>query len=224
MILLFQVSPSLVVGANLADLPPTFVDSPLEHAETIEELAPYRERLKQALQNAYVELRKPRIPRQPFATIIHNDYWVNNTLVLRDDQGRPIKNKMVDLQLTVYDSGVYDLLFFLFSSVVNSVLDESFDELIRIYHDTFIESLSDYNVDLSPFSWEAFRKEVEEVGPKEVFHIIVMVKPIFTERGKITHSLEDFEEDDWNRTDLLGDAYRNKLRDTVIALAKRGWL
>lgn len=216
--------PSLVVGANLADLPPSFVDSPLEHAETIEELAPYRERLKTALESAYLELRKPRVARQPFATIIHNDYWVNNTMVLRDDQGKPVNNKMVDLQLTLYDSGVFDLLFFLFSSVRNPVLDEHFHELLKLYHETFVACLGDYKVDLAPFSWEAFSKEVEEVGPKEVFHVIVMVKPIFTERGKITHSLEDFEEDDWNRTDLLGDAYRNKLKDTVIALGKRGWL
>lgn len=169
---------------------------------------------------------KNQITRPPnqFSTITHNDFCVNNTMVLRDPQGAPLKNKMFDFQFTRLDSAAIDLIFFLFTSVINPILEKHLDELLHIYHETFVACLKDYDIDLTPFCWESFAKEVDDIGKKQAYRVVTMLKAFFTERGKITTSLEDFKVTEWERRDLLGDAYKKKLKDTILALAKRHWI
>lgn len=219
-----KIMPRLQKNTGLEQLPPevgaAFHNAIMENAVLIPELQPYLDRVRKVVDaNALAFEKLP--PNEPFATMVHADYWVSNTMMLRDENRKPLKNKMVDLQLMQYSSPVRDLVFFLFTSVINSVLDKHYDELIRLYYEAFIDNLRDFQIDLSPFSWEKFNKEFNEVAPTEVYHILVMLKPIFTEREKIQHSPEEFEDSDWSRKDLLGPAHKRKLRDTVISLARR---
>lgn len=220
-----KVGPSILQCPSLERLPPSFRECVIEFTSITEETKSYVQRLKDFMEKSLEQFKQPQpLPNDAFATAIHSDYWVNNTLVLRDKNGNPIKNRMVDMQLLTYASCVRDLLFFLFTSVINSVLDENYDNLIKLYHDEFIYNMRYFGLDLEQFSWDAYMNEVEYIGPEEAYHIIVMIKPIFTERNKITNSLEDFQESDWNREDLLGESYRRKLRDTILALDRRNWL
>lgn len=224
-----KILPSLIQNKGLEQLPEevgkAFHESIMEGAREIEELQPYLERVQKvvdyAAEHPFV-LRPP--PNEPWGTMSHSDYWTSNTMLLRDENGKPLKNKMVDLQLMTYNSALRDLVFFLFTSVVNSVLDQHYDELIRIYYDSFVDNLKDFDLDLAPFSWEAFQKELAEIGPTEVYHVLVMLKPICTERGKVQNSLEDFQDTDWSRKDLLGPNHRRKLKATVLAFLKRDWI
>lgn len=224
-----KILPSLVQNKGLEQLPEevgkAFHESIMEGAREIEELQPYLERIQKVVDHAEEHpfvLRPP--PNEPWGTMSHSDYWTSNTMLLRDENGNPLKNKMVDLQLMTYNSAVRDLVFFLFTSVTNDVLDQHYDEFIRIYYESFVGNLKDFHLDLSPFAWEAFRKELNEIGPTEVYHVLVMLKPICTERGKVQNSLEDFQDTDWSRKDLLGPNHRRKLRATVLALLKRNWI
>lgn len=224
-----KISPSLVENTGLEQLPPevgaAFHNAIMENAVIIPELQPYLNRLQKVVDHAKAtafDKRSP--PNEPFATMCHMDYWVSNTMMLRDNSGKPLKAKMVDLQLMKYNSPVRDLIFFLYTSVINSVLDVHYDELINHYYESFIENLKDFPINTSEFSWQAFQEELNEVAPTEVYHVLVMLKPIFTEKGKVQNSLEDFQDSDWSRKDLLGPAHKAKLRDTVLALVKRGWI
>lgn len=222
-----HIMPSLLKNTGLEQLSPevgaAFHNAIMENAVLIPELEPYLDRVRRVVDaNALAFEKSP--PNEPFATMVHSDYWVSNTMMLRDRNGKPIKNKMVDLQLMQYSSPVRDLVFFLFTSVVNSVLEEHGDELIKLYYEAFVDNLRDFDIDLKCFSWEEFSKELEEVAPTEVYHILVMLKPIFTERGKVQNSPEDFQDSDWSRKDLLGPAHKRKLKDTVMALARRNWI
>lgn len=224
-----KVRPSLVQNKGFEVLPPevgqSFHDVIMETAKTIEELQPYLCRLQKVVDYFAVHPFVDRpAPTEPWGTMQHSDYWVSNTMLLRDENGKPISNKMVDLQFLCYSTAPRDLLFLLFTSVVNSILEKHFDELTKIYYDSFIETLQDYNVDLTPFSWESFQKELNLTAPNEIYHILLLLKPICTERDKIVHTAEEFVESDWSRKDLLGPNYRRKLRDTVLAFAKHNWL
>lgn len=224
-----KILPALVQNKGLEQLPEevgrAFHESIMEGAREVQELQPYLERIKKvvdyAAEHPFV-LRPP--PNEPWGTMSHSDYWTSNTMLLRDENGKPLKNKMVDLQLMTYNSAPRDLVFFLFTSVINDVLDQHYDELIKLYHESLIDNLQDFGLDLSPFSWEAFQKELNEVGPSEVYHVLVMLKPICTERGKVQNSLEDFQDTDWSRRDLLGPNHRRKLKATVLAFVKRNWI
>ncbi|CAH0553110.1 unnamed protein product [Brassicogethes aeneus] len=224
-----KVLPALIHNNGLEQLPPevgmAFHNSIMYGAHNISELEHLLERLQyivdDAFKNPYVN-RPP--PNEPWGTMAHSDFWVSNTMLLRGNDGKPLKNKIVDLQIMRYASAVRDLVFFLFTSVTNSVLNEHIDEFIKLYYDTFVDTLNDLNIDLNPFSWNAYLAELNEVAPTEVYHILIMLKPICTEKGKVQSSLEDFQDSDWSCKDLLGPNHRRKLRDTVLALDKKGWL
>lgn len=224
-----QIRPSLIQYKGLEVLPPevgqSFHDVIMETAKNIEELQPYLSRLQKLVDyfavHPFVD-RPP--PTEPWGTIQHSDYWVSNTMLLRDENGKPISNKMVDLQFLCYSTAPRDLIFFLFTSVRNDVLDKHFDEFIKIYYDSFIDTLKDYNLDLTPFSWESFQKELNLTAPNEVYHVLLLLKPICTEKEKIVHTAEEFEPSDWSRKDLLGPNHRRKLKDTVLAFVKNNWL
>lgn len=220
-----KINPSIENAPSLALLPKNFRDCIFQYIPFIPELQPLLPRLKSFMEGAFKNLQSnPLAPPSSFTTIIHSDYWVNNTMILRDKNRNPIKNKMVDLQLLRLGSAVQDLIFFLFTSVINSTLDKSYDELIRIYYGEFRRNLEFYNIDLDQFSWKSFLKEIQEIGRYEAFHILIMLKPILTERNQIKHSLEDFDEGDWDKNDLLGRSYMEKLKDTVFALLKHNFI
>lgn len=224
-----KVMPSLVKNKGLEQLPAevgkSFHGSIMNGAKQVPELAPYLERVQKvvdfAAENPYVN-RPP--PNELFATMVHSDYWTSNTMLLRDENGRALKNKMVDLQLMTYSSAVRDLIFFLFTSVINDVLDEHIDEFIKLYHDSFVNVLNCFNLDTKPYNWDAFQQELEEVAPTEVYHVLVMLKPICTEPGKVQNSLEDFQDTDWSREDLLGPNHTRKMKRTILAFVKKNWI
>lgn len=224
-----KIRPSLIQYKGLEVLPPevgqSFHDVIMETARNIDELQPYLSRLQKIVDyfavHPFVD-RPP--PTEPWGTIQHSDYWVSNTMLLRDASGKPLSNKMVDLQFLCYSTAPRDLIFFLFTSVINSVLDKNYDEFVSIYYNTFIECLRDYSLDTSQFSWESFQRELNVTAVNEMYHVLLLLKPICTEKDKILHNAEEFVEADWSRKDLLGPNHRRKLRDTVLAFVKHNWL
>ncbi|XP_066149777.1 uncharacterized protein [Euwallacea fornicatus] len=224
-----KLVPALVHNKGLEQLPPevglAFHNSIMDGARDVPELKPYLEAIQKIVDHGAAHPWVNReAPNEPWATMCHADFWVSNTMVQKNENDDTIRNKIVDLQLMRYWSCCCDLVFFLFTSVINSVLDEHYEELIRLYHQSLIDTLETFHVDLSAFSWDNFLKELNEVAPTELYHVLVMLKPICTERGKVQHTSEEFQDSDWSRKDLLGPHHRKKLRDTVLAIQKRGWL
>nr|CAH7750118.1 unnamed protein product [Callosobruchus chinensis] len=224
-----KILPCTVKNKGLEQLPEevgkSFHNSIMEGAMEQQELEPYLQRLQKVVDYFAIHpfVNRPP-PNEPWGTMAHSDYWTSNTMVLKNEKGKAMKNKIVDLQLCTYTTAVRDLIFFLFTSVINNVLNNHYEDFLRVYHDSFTSTLKDFELDLSPFSWEEFVKEVNEVGPNETYHILVMLKPICTEREKVKNSAEDFQDSDWSRKDLLGPQHRRKLRDTVLAFVERGWI
>lgn len=224
-----KILPATVHNKGLEQLPAevglAFHNSVMEGARAVPELKPYLDRIQKIVDDgAATPWVNRENPNEPWGTMCHADFWVSNTMILKDQNGTTIRNKMVDFQLMRYWSCCCDLVFFLLTSVINSVLDEHFDEFLKLYHQTFIDNLAVFKINLEPFSWDNFLKELNEVAPTELYHVLVMFKPIFTERGKVTNSSEEFQDSDWSRKDLLGPNHRRKLKDAIFAIEKRGWL
>ncbi|KAK9755040.1 Ecdysteroid kinase-like family [Popillia japonica] len=192
-------------------------------AKQVPELEPFLAKIEKLVEFGLDDMIKGSEPNKLFATIVHSDYWLSNTMVLQDESGKPIKNKIVDLQIMQYSSCIRDLVFFLFTSVMNEDLDENYDKLLDLYCDTFVEYLKDFKLDTKEYTREAFRKEIEIIGPKEFYHVGFMLKPILTEKGKV-ESFENFQSSDWCREDLLGEAHKRKLKQLVFSYQKRNWI
>lgn len=67
---------------------------------------------------------------EPWATMVHNDSWVNNIMVKLRGEDEPLV-KLVDFQICMYSSFAKDLLLFLLTSVQDNVQLEHLDDLLQ---------------------------------------------------------------------------------------------
>lgn len=188
--------------------------------ESIDNCKPYFERVKAVFGRR--KLSKPEV-REPFATISHNDLWVNNTMVKIED-GKSVKNKLVDFQGCSYASPAKDLIFFLFSSLQNDVVVKYCDYLIKLYHEKFVKILQELNCSTVEFSYENFVKEIEEEVEGEFIHIVFMFIPIFMPKDKTTELDSLKMEDIMKGVDAPPKEHIEKLALTIKEFEKRNWI
>jgi thiamine kinase-like enzyme len=183
--------------------------------DDIEELKPLKERIL----NAFDESFAPRETRETFATITHNDCWVNNFL-LKLENGKPVKNIIVDYQLCSYGSPARDIVFFLYSSVQDDVLKEHYDDLIKLYYQIFISTLEQLKCVTAPFTFEALEKEINNEARYSQFgHVTFMLYPVFRPQADIP---DNTEINMFNHK--IPDAHKRKFVSVVNEFIKRKWL
>lgn len=157
--------------------------------------------------------------REPFATLVHCDLWVNNMMQLVKN-GKLIKNKFVDFQLVYYQSPVSDVLFFLWSSVQLDILKTNFDYLLSYYHSEFLEHLRKLNCNTSFFTLEKYLEEIDAVASSNFMDIIYMTMFVVFRK-------KDSDNDSDDRNVLKEDvpiAARDKIAYMVCEYGRRGWL
>lgn len=114
------------------------------------------------------------LPDEPWSTIAHADFWVNNIMFHRDENDRVDDVKFVDFQNYLFFNPLRELVFFLFSSTENS--NEYIDELIDLYYETFIAVLVRMDCDTESFTREKFDAHLPSSAKFEFMHVIFMLK------------------------------------------------
>ncbi|CAH2002705.1 unnamed protein product [Acanthoscelides obtectus] len=149
-------------------------DTFLEICKDSEECAPYMTEVDKIL--TYFKehpqaLHKTIPPNKIWATLSHGDMWVNNTMQ-RFEEGKILENKFVDFQLYTSDTPVKDLLFFLWSSCQLGVLQGHLEDLLKYYHASFIKILEELGCNVTPYSYEKFILEAEQVAVRTTFRAL----------------------------------------------------
>lgn len=224
-----NVMPGLVQHKGAEQLGPEVIDvfhnSIMKAARQCEELKPYWDRMQKVVDYFAVHPYTIRPePSEPYGTISHCDLWTSNIMVFKDKDGSTTKSKILDFQLTNFSSPIRDLIFFLFTSVQNDVLEKNLDHFIDLYYSSFVDALRYFQVDMEPYSWDNFSKELNSVAPNEVYHVLMMLKIIYSQKGKVTNTLDHFQISDWIRDDLLGEDHRRKMKETVLAFVSKNWI
>ncbi|XP_076177166.1 uncharacterized protein LOC143151692 [Ptiloglossa arizonensis] len=188
----------------------------------IEEAKPYLDRINRTIEFGIQLNKNAKKPEEPWATLVHNDFWVNNMMFQHDERGELIDMKIVDFQLCIYDYGINDLIFFLVSSVKEEVLDNKFNEMIDYYYSCFIKLLKTLDVDTEKFSKQKFDEIVNHCGPIKFNQCMMMTQVIQAPRQSAP-DIKDLKGDIFlNRT--IDDTYKQRLLYTVALFDKRGWL
>ncbi|KAJ9592865.1 hypothetical protein L9F63_015443 [Diploptera punctata] len=123
-----------------------WINSTVGYVKPLPECIPYLERIEEDV-HKYFNLKGKATeppPREPFATLVHNDFWVNNIMFKYqkssdNNSSIPVKVKIVDFQLTTYASPVRDLIFLLFTSSEEGLVEKHYDYLISLYHKEFLQ-------------------------------------------------------------------------------------
>ncbi|XP_034125256.1 uncharacterized protein LOC117581897 [Drosophila guanche] len=129
----------------------------------------------------------------PYTTLVHGDLWINNLMVKYDDDGVPIKLKIVDFQIAQYGSLVHDIIFLLFSSVETKVLEENYYQLLRVYYNAFIKALRKVDVDVNSYKYETFLDEVQKQAHLQLPHAIFMMKVILADSSTLPTDYKDVD-------------------------------
>lgn len=189
----------------------------------IDQMKPYLDRVNKTIEYGIRSIGNGVAqPEEPWATLVHNDFWVNNMMFRHDQQGRLIDMKIVDFQLCVYDYGVNDLIFFLVSSLKKDILDNHLNDMIDLYYFSFIKFLKTLKVDTGRFTKQRFDEIVNQCAPIKFNQCIMMVQVIQAPRGTAPN-IKDTQSDIFlNRTD--DDVCKQKLSQIVQLYDKKGWL
>ncbi|KAJ9592872.1 hypothetical protein L9F63_015450 [Diploptera punctata] len=208
-----------------------FINAQKDNIKDIPEVVPHLEKIEKCMR-ADLEMRKERFfpVSEPFATIVHNDFWVNNMMFKYDESNShmdkekscPTEIKFVDFQVTIYSSPVKDLIFLLFSSSEEDLLEKHYDYLINLYHKEFIGILAKMGCDIEPFSYKHFLKEVNTFAPLEFGHTLFMLNPLCADASDMTDMSSMTEDKVLKNTG--GKLYENKAKYLIKKFIALGWL
>ncbi|XP_076762085.1 uncharacterized protein LOC143430015 [Xylocopa sonorina] len=189
----------------------------------IEELKPYVDRVIKAFEYCERANKNPGVVEEPWGTLIHNDYWVNNMMFQHDARGEVTDMKIVDFQLCAYDYGVKDLLFLLMSSLKKDLLDNKLNDLIDLYYACFVKMLTALKVDTEKFSKRRFDEILNECGPVKFTQSIMMTQVIQAPPGSAP-DVADLKNGSIFGGTISDETYKQKLIQIVNIYDKRGWL
>ncbi|XP_066257295.1 uncharacterized protein [Euwallacea similis] len=162
--------------------------------------------------------------KEPWNTVSHNDFWVNNMLI--KVPGYLVK--LLDFQGCSYSSFARDLVFFLLTSVRDEIQQTHFDDLLRYYYDELTAVLVKIHVPKLKFSYEEYLEEVNRVATKlEVSHALTFCNVIFAVKGAqkdhLTGEVDMFEKMK-EMMNNMGERQKEKIGLVVKLCVRRGWL
>ena len=191
--------------------------------ENMEEIRPYIDRVNKTIEYGLEANKNLKKPEELWATFVHSDFWVNNMMFRHDEKGELVDMKIVDFQLSTYDYGMKDLIFFLVSSANEEILDNKLDYMFDFYYSCFIKMLKTLKVDTEKFSKQKFDEILNRCGPVKFNQCIMMAQVIQAPKKSISES-ENVEGSNVfiDISDNL--IYKRKLLHIVTLFDKRGWL
>lgn len=163
-------------------------------------------------------------PDGPFNTISHYDFWVNNMMFLYDENKDPVKLKILDYQISQYESLAHDLIFVLFSSVKTSILQEKYHELLEYYYNEFIATLELVGCPTNNYSLDIFYDEIKRIAPVQFTHILFMLRVVFAKADGMPDDFADMNFDVISNENCFDHTYMNKLRDFIKLYKKFGYM
>lgn len=198
--------------------------------QNMEEIKPFIDNIKKTIEYCKEQIEKSEKIEEPWGTMIHNDFWVNNMLFKHDEQGEIIDMKIVDFQLNVYDYGVKDLIFFLISSANKDTLDNELDYMLDLYYSSFIKDLKALNIDIDKFPKKKFDEIVNYCGTLKLNQCFLMTQVIQAPRinknldTKITNFDTEMKADEIFKDQSNNVIYKEKLSHIATVFHKKGWL
>jgi len=182
----------------------------------------YIDRCRSAFNDAKKTGLWTAVPDEPWSTIIHADFWVNNIMFHRDENDQVDDIKFVDFQNYLFCNPLREMIFFLLSSTNSEVHDEDIEELIDIYYKTFLTVLERMGCDTEPFTKEKFDAKLANDTRYEFPHISFMLKVVTLDVQETEFSYDKIES---VMVSYQGNqTFIQRLRRVVSYLVKRNWI
>lgn len=101
-------------------------------------------------------------PNSNLNALIHTDCWTGNLLFSKDEARKKIKKLcLIDFQMIHWGPVIFDLIFFMYSSLSPDTIDKYKSELLKIYSKTIQNLLEDFGINSEPFSLTNILEEMQ---------------------------------------------------------------
>lgn len=184
------------------------------------QLTVYVDRCRVVIRDSFERGLWTLMPDEPWSTIIHADFWVNNIMFHHDENGRVDDIKFVDFQNYLFLSPLREMVFFLFSST--DVSEDRLEELISLYHETFLAVLDRMGCDTEQFTREKFDTKMSDDARLESMHIFFMLKILTLDVQETELKYDNMK--DFIMTYQGNKAFIQRLRKVVLYFVKHGWI
>ncbi|XP_066154575.1 uncharacterized protein [Euwallacea fornicatus] len=193
-------------------------------------LEPYMQKVKKLQENLPpIKERFHGKGEEPWNTLSHNDFWVNNMLIKLPGKDSPRHLvKLLDFQMCSYSSFAKDLVFFLLTSVRDDVQRKHLDDLLRYYYEELTALLAKIDVPELKFSYDEYMEEITLVAKKfEIFHSLFFCNIIFAARGSqkdhLTGEVDVFDQLNAMMSNL-GERQAEKIGLVLELCVGKGWM
>ncbi|CAH1124986.1 unnamed protein product [Ceutorhynchus assimilis] len=211
------------IGNGFTKMKPHFDQKLIKSLKEIPELTDF---MPQIARN--IEESSPfgvREIREPWAGIMHLDFWCNNIMATSEETPKVM---ILDLQVPKQGSVAADLIFFLLTSVKFDVIKDRLDEFVELYYEEFIENLRQLKVDTSDFKLDGLLEEItEEVKKAEFRHSLSHSYQMLMNKGvaHIDTSDAKFKQENFDaKPQGLNERQIEKLRWISLEVLKRNWI
>ena len=159
-------------------------------------------------------------PTEPWSTIAHSDFWVNNFMFRKDDKERVARVKFVDFQNYLFQNSLKELSFFLIMNFNPEVMENNFDEVLDCYYENFIRVLKKMRCDVTPFSRDKFDARLKIDAYEEFPHFPFMMK-VMTAKVDNDAKIDDTKE--IMMLEEVDEQWYEKMRRCVKKFIEKGW-
>lgn len=196
------------------------LDQFLEYFKNIPECLPILDKVRECcFVGMKLKLEAP-VPREPYATLVHNDFWVNN-MMFSYKNGTVNECKILDFQGISFDSPAKDIILFLYTSTSEGLTKRHFKELLREYHNSLIQCLQKLGCNTDEFSFSSLIHELNTIAPLVLFQLLYITVVVYAEHtpDELTqiHDMSFFVKG-------RGETYRRKSVELLLEFNERGWL
>lgn len=205
-------------GDDFKDLTGMLLDAIRENPDT----SPYYDRCDKAITGVSPEAIWAAVPSEPWSTIVHSDFWVNNIMFHRTKDGQVDDVKFVDFQNYLFFSPLRELLFYIFSSGDGNVRENHVDQLIELYYEALIDVTTRMGCDTELLGKQSFYERISNDAPLEFMHLAFMLKMLTLD---VKETNFNYDKVQTVMIDYKGnDAFTNRLRDLVLIFVHRNWI
>lgn len=95
--------------------------------------------------------------------VCHGDLWSNNIMFTHDESGKPDGLKFLDYQFVRYLPPTTDIMFFLYTSTRRQFREENEENLLRLYHNQLMQTLTTHGLSRDLLPEEQFRESCDEM-------------------------------------------------------------
>ncbi|KAJ3649966.1 hypothetical protein Zmor_021679 [Zophobas morio] len=161
-------------------------------------------------------------PNDPYAVILHGDCWNNNFMFkYADNKSSLLDVCLLDFQLSRLASPVYDLSYFLFTSI-SEVDIKDFDEIVELYYRSLSDSLREMGSDPNQmFPYEELLKQWKTYSLFGLMMMPNIINICLSEQDEVPDLVEAAESDgDFGKMFIRSVKSKEQYRRRTIPIIK----